>query len=153
MSSFTVPLLYESTDTFRGGRSRRRMLDGVEVCELVGARRLFRITRGFVYVCERTGLSIPVDEGFLCDLGSIPGFARGWLSPDDPWAAAFVLHDWLYRSKMFDRLTCDLILWDALGLPYRAYDEADRMYRVVCPSLARTAIYYAVRAGGRAAYA
>ena len=131
---------------------RPLFVDGVEVCELTGARRLFRVTQGLAYECERTGRTIRIEDGFVCDLGSIPGLARWWLSPDDPWAQAFVLHDWLYQTRMFDRHTCDLIMWDALGLPYRAYDEAGRMYRVVCPGGDRTAIYWSVRAGGGSAY-
>jgi hypothetical protein len=131
---------------------RPLFVGGAEVSELTGARRLFRVTRGSSYECERTGTTIRLGEGFICDLGSIPGFARWWLSPDDPWAQAFVLHDWLYRTRLFDRRTCDLILWDALGLPYRAYDEAGRMYRVVCPGGERAAIYWAVRAAGGSAY-
>lgn len=156
MSSFTEPLAYSATDIFTGGSFLERpvLLSGVPtmVCELVGARRLFCVNRGFVYDCGRTQESIRVEDGFLCDLGSIPRFARCWLSPDDTYAQAYVLHDWLYQSKMFDRKTCDLILWDALGLPYRAYDEANRLFRVICPGSARAAIYCTVRVGGQSSY-
>lgn len=132
---------------------RPLFIDGVEVCELTGARRLFKLTRDLVYQCDRTGATIRVPAGFCCDLGSIPAFARWALSPDDPWAAAFALHDWLYRVRALPRIDCDKILRDALGLPFRAYDERGAMFRIVCPAPARLAIYAAVRIGGASSYA
>ncbi len=153
MSRFTEPLAYEATEIFRGGRTRTLFVDGEAAIELVGARRLIRLTRAFAYDCPRTGRRFEVPVGFECDLGSIPGFARWALSPDDPWAQAYVLHDWLYRTGVVDRATADLILWDALGLPFRAYREGKpEPLRIVCPALYRSLIYRSVRLGGAAAY-
>lgn len=152
MSSFTEPLNYESTDIFRGGHLRSLKVEGQETWELVGARRIFQVIKPFSYTCNRTNRVYVIPTGFKCDLGSIPKIATVFLSPDDPWAQAYVLHDYLYQMKIVDRKTADLILWDALKLPYRAYDEANKQYRIVCPSLYRTAIYQSVNLFGSSAY-
>ena len=122
-------------------------MKATEVDELVGARRMVRITRGFAYRDNRAGLEVVIEPGFLSDLGSIPALARSWLSPNDPWAQAYVVHDKLYELQIVSRKTADLILWDALGLPYRTYRNGV-VRRVICPKLERAAIYSAVRVGG-----
>ncbi|MDY8108245.1 DUF1353 domain-containing protein [Fulvimarina sp. 2208YS6-2-32] len=134
MSAYTEPLSYRSTDYWRNGR------------------RLYELEAGFTFYSELAQRSITVPVGFLTDLGSIPAFARWWLSSDDFWAQAYVLHDRLYHTREMDRATADLILWEALGLPYRVYDEDGVMRRETCPALARSAIYQAVRIGGGPAY-
>ncbi|MCW4117130.1 DUF1353 domain-containing protein [Aurantimonas sp. MSK8Z-1] len=153
MSSFTEPLSYVSTETFQGGYQRLAVVEiedrPEEVVALHGARRLVRIARSFVYTCKRTGCDVHIPQDYLTDLGSIPAFARGILSPDDPWAQAYVVHDWHYDRQVVPRETADLVLWDALGVPFRAYDIDGKMYRVVCPRLLRWAIWFAVRIGGR----
>lgn len=151
MSSFTEPLAYCSTDIFAGGRLSPIGIG--DEYELTGGRRMFKLSQGFAYTCGRTLHTFLAPAGFLCDLGSIPGLARFAMSPDDPWAQAFVLHDLLYRSKPVDRATADLIFWDALGLPFRAYGEDDELYRILCPKVYRSAIYYAVRLAGAKAWA
>lgn len=68
-----------------------------------------------------SGVTIIVPEGFETDLASVPGWLW-WLFPrDDPqYAAAAVLHDWLYRWKhpasfeKFDRRTADAIFLEAM---------------------------------------
>ena len=151
MSLFTEPLSYASTDRFVGGWlfERRLRIDGRDekADTLVFSRRIYRVQSPFVYDDHRTGAVITVERGFETDLGSIPALARWWLSPSDPWAQAFVLHDRLYQTQQFARKDADRILLDALKLPFRAYSRG-RMLRVLCPFLERWAIYYAVRLGG-----
>ncbi len=158
MSSFSEPLSYRSTDRFVGGHTRHTVIDTDEgpepATELVGARRVVEITRPFTYTCPRTGCDVTIDYGFATDLGSIPAIARVFLSPDDPWAQAYVVHDWHYDRQIVERRVADAILWDALGVPFRAYtsddpppDEEPR--RVICPAIYRWAIWLAVRIGGR----
>lgn len=153
MSSFTEPLSYRSTHTFVGGRTRRRLveIDGKlqEVTELTSARRVFEITRAFRYESEGAGGDVPIPEGFRTDLGSIPFFARVFLSPDDPWAQAYVVHDWHYGAQAVPRETADLALWEALGIPFRTYTADGRMLRALCPRAYRWLIWAAVRLGGR----
>ena len=133
MSSFTEPLAYRSTEVWRNGR------------------RLYQVIKGFSFASDLFQIATHVPTGFRTDLGSIPAFVRWWLSPDDPWAQAFVLHDRLYAIQA-DREVADMILWESLTIPYRMYDERGVMGRVTCGVLKRSAIYWAVRIGGRRAY-
>lgn len=133
MSSFTEPLAYRSTDIWRNGR------------------RLYQVLAGFSFASDLYQTRVEVPTDFRTDLGSIPAMVRWWLSPDDPWAQAFALHDRLYAIHA-DRKMADMILWEALGLPYRVYDEDGTMHRVNCPAMKREAIYWAVRIGGGPAY-
>lgn len=133
MSSYPEPLAYRSTDIWRNGR------------------RLYQVLAGFSFASDLFQMKVEVPTGFRTDLGSIPALVRWWLSPDAPYAQAYVVHDRLYAIQA-DREMADMILWEALGLPYRVYDETGAMHRVTCPVLKRVAIYWAVRIGGGPAY-
>jgi hypothetical protein len=135
ISSFTEPLRFENTDRWEGGR------------------RFVRITRGFRYYVGRecSSLYIDIPEGFETDLGSIPRIFWGLISPDSPWASAYVVHDSLYRDAGPSRAMCDLILYEALAVPQRI-EEEDRELQVTMPPERRIAVYRAVRIGGWRAY-
>ena len=74
------------------------------------------------------------------DYGSIPMAVQNLFRKDGAYAPAYVLHDWLYASEMFDRATCDWILLEAL-------QELGAWW------LTRNTVYSAVRCGGGAVWA
>ena len=89
------------------------------------------------FVLKKYHCEILIEPGFVCDGGSVPRFA--WATVSSPYATrfslAFILHDALYASEMFDRATCDKIFYEL-------------MTELNCPWLARNKAYYAVRAFG-----
>lgn len=68
------------------------------------------------------------------DYGSIPRIFWNILSPTY-YAAAYILHDWLYASEAFPRSVCDSILLEALKALGANW-------------ITRRAVWLAVRAGG-----
>ena len=63
-----------------------------------------------------------VPDGFVTDFASVPRFWWRWVPPAGDYAAAAVVHDWLYRTAgvgitrfMADALFRDLM--EALGVP------------------------------------
>jgi hypothetical protein len=69
----------------------------------------------------RIGQVIVVPGGFECDLTSIPRPLWGFFPPMGPYAAAAVVHDYLYSIRWPDRRTADQIFLDAmasLGVPW-----------------------------------
>lgn len=104
MSSFTTPLSYEPTGTFRNGRPE------------------YRVTAPFRYEVGEigSGLVLTVEEGFVTDLASVPWPFRRWFPPDGPWATAAAGHDRLYAGGVVSRRMADLIFLEAmevLGVP------------------------------------
>ena len=98
MSSFTTPLSYEPTGTFRSGRPE------------------YRVTAPFRYEVGEigSGLVLTVEEGFVTDLASCPGpFCRAF-PPDGPWATAAAGHDGLYAGGVVSRCMADLIFLEAM---------------------------------------
>lgn len=100
MSSFTEPLRFENTDLFQSGR------------------RIYRTTRPLTYYVGKLGSSesYTVPAGYLTDLASIPALFRGFFAPDGPYAAAAVLHDWLYESRAVKKSKADRIFFEAMGV-------------------------------------
>jgi hypothetical protein len=57
--------------------------------------------------------TIVVPKGFRTDLGSTPRFIWNILPPQTA-PRPFVLHDYLYTKKLYDRLACDKFLLEAM---------------------------------------
>jgi len=57
---------------------------------------------------------ILVPIGTVTDFGSIPKFLQSIFSKDGLALYAYVLHDYLYRTGMFTRSECDMILEEAM---------------------------------------
>ena len=57
-------------------------------------------------------LAVPV--GFETDLASVPSVLSGVFHPEGAWAKAAVVHDFLYKTAMVERLMADLIFWEAM---------------------------------------
>lgn len=129
------------TGDFGGRFTAPLLLTPDPVADCYRTARPFSFDVGF----KGSGLTLTVPEGFATDLASVPRWLW-WLFPrDDPrYAAAAVLHDFLYRwqsasGDQFDRATADAVFLEAmliLGVPgWKAW-----------------AMYLAVRAFGQHAY-
>ena len=73
-----------------------------------------------LYLDDRTKVTLPVlvSKGFVCDLASIPAWARSMLPSKIKTAPASILHDWLYRyaqneRKHFDKYGVELTRYTA----------------------------------------
>lgn len=97
------------------------------------------------YVGKQSGLNnhgiiIEVPKGFVTDFASIPKIFWSILGhPMGKYAAAAVLHDFMYFLKTFSRKISDQI-----------FENAMKILKV--PKWKRKIIYYAVRVGGKWAW-
>jgi len=99
-----------------------------------------------------TGLTVTVDDGFICDLASVPGIAQSLVSKMGYWTQPAVLHDWLYHrhrnglDKVVTRLQADNMFIEGCRIKAAEYDV---------PLLERREwlLYGGVRAGGWGSWA
>ena len=103
--------------------------------------RFFALADPMVVRIEIDGrrVTVVVPAGFITDFASVPAWAWPVATKLGPWNLPAVLHDYLYFSGLFDRLT------------------ADRLFRAAMASRhvtrwRRELMYAAVRVGGRAAW-
>lgn len=96
MSGFGSPAIWRSTVIF--------------VC----GRRVYQTCRPLTFTLA-PGREITVPAGFLTDLASVPGIARGIVAPDGPWAESAILHDWLLHTREISRAQADGIFRRALA--------------------------------------
>lgn len=82
-------------------------------------------------------ISIPV--GFVTDFASVPKLLHWLIGPWGKHGRAAVLHDYLYRFAVFDRVVCDAIFLEAMRI-------------IGCSKSTRRVIYAAVRVWGRYAW-
>lgn len=61
---------------------------------------------------ERVYINVP--QGFETDFASIPKIFLPLIAYKDKFNKAAVVHDWLYRSKVYDRKTADRIFLEAM---------------------------------------
>lgn len=112
MSSFTDPLILE------------QLPDGEH----------WRTTRHLEYHAgaEDSQEVYTVPEGFVTDGASIPQFAWGIVGhPLGLYAAAAVLHDWLYRTAPVCRLRADELLLEAMAVLGVGWIRRRTIYRAV----------------------
>lgn len=115
MSSFTTPIRVEALD------------DGYH----------WKLLEAFVYDIGELGGAdnIVVPAGFVTDMGSVPHFLWGIIDPWGKASKAFLIHDFLYETRLRSRLVSDAILlegMEVLGVNW----------------LKRKLIYNGVRIGG-----
>lgn len=107
-------------------------------------KRPFRFTRNFRYQIRyrgRTVLDLEIPEGFECDLGSFPWFAR-WLpglTQAGQHVRGLAIHDFLYRTQILDKITSDMIAREVMLI--------DSVHWTM-----RWMITFAVLVGGRSAW-
>lgn len=75
--------------------------------------RSFRVVNSFGFWTKRTGL-ISVPAGFKTDLASIPRLFWNLLPPFGKYTNAAIVHDYLYRTRIFPRAKADKVLWQAM---------------------------------------
>jgi hypothetical protein len=81
------------------------------------------------------GTVIEMPIGARTDFASIPRIFWNILPPWGKYGKAAVIHDWLYKTGVFDRKKCDVIFLEAMNVLGVNY-------------ITRYTMYYGVRAGG-----
>jgi len=84
-------------------------------------------------IVQFAGVEIGIPKGFTCDGSSIPRFF--WRVCGSPKMSVNlkpgILHDYLYRTNMYDREYCDLIYFKALRSCGKNFVIAKMMYYAV----------------------
>ena len=83
-------------------------INQAEIEQLPDGRR-WRLTDSFGFWSFSTGL-ITVPQGFETDLASVPKLFWNILPPFGRYTDAAILHDYLYRTQVYPRATCDRLL-------------------------------------------
>jgi hypothetical protein len=80
---------------------------------------------------------ILIPKGFVWDLSSVPRALWWALPPDGDFAIAYIIHDFLYENKMFNRAFCDneMLIWakassGTKSISLRNIDNYTRYYGV-----------------------
>lgn len=112
MSSFTTPIRVEYIDGDR-----------------------WRLLETFAYHVgsEDSQDVIVVPAGFVTDFASIPRIFWALYPPTGPWAAAAVIHDYLYAEAKRPREECDQIFFEGmavLGVPFVRRHMMHRLVRM-----------------------
>lgn len=68
-----------------------------------------------VFFSELVGEKITVPKGFTTDFASVPRVPVVYLLYANRGKKAAVIHDYLYRYKLYDRATCDAVFREALA--------------------------------------
>ena len=76
-------------------------------------RRLWRLNSQLVYYSALLNVVLTVPAGFVTDLESCPRYPVVYWLVGDLVQEPACLHDWLYSTAPFSRLTCDQILREA----------------------------------------
>jgi len=95
---------------------------------------LFEVPQDFEYHVgkEGSGEIIKIPKGFITDGASIPKFAWSIIGgPLGDYAAAAVVHDWLYYKKIYTRKKSDQIFLEAMTVLDVAWWKRNLMYRLV----------------------
>lgn len=71
--------------------------------------RHWRVVKAFGFWTPRAGY-IGVPENFVTDLASVPKLFWNILPPFGRYTDAAILHDYLYRTQIFQRKSCDQLL-------------------------------------------
>lgn len=78
------------------------------------------------------GRKIVVPKGFVYDKGSVPRLAWGLIPRDDrAGVIAFLVHDYLYESKMTTRKEADQIMYELLRLGGMSWLRAQMAHKAV----------------------
>ncbi len=109
----------------------------IKMESIAGGR--YKLLEPFVFVYSLSLHKIP--RGFIWNGGSIPDIAKSFVggSMEDNHRRAYLIHDYLYQTKIFSRKKSDNALYEALkecGVGY----------------FSRQTIYWAVRIGGGSNY-
>jgi hypothetical protein len=108
----------------------------IDVEQLPGNDRLWKLTKPLVYISLLTAEAITVPTGFVTDFASIPG----WVAVDfDIAQRAAVVHDWLYQTHKLPKPVADSVFLEA-------------MVSLGKPAWRRWILYTAVKLFGQSSY-
>ena len=112
---FTGPLRVELTGRQKKGRPIWRVYEPIGFeCELDGERR-----------------AVSVPSGFETDFASVPRFFWRFAPPGGPYAAAAVIHDWLYVHRIGERYDADRIFLEGMKSAGVGRFQRSIIYRAV----------------------
>lgn len=92
-----------------------------------------------IYKSKILNKEIVVPKGFKTNYGSIPMFFRNIIQNDGLGTYGYVIHDYLYAKKKYDKKTCDLVLKEAL-------------LELGFNKVGANIVYFALQIGGHKAY-
>lgn len=99
----------------------------------------WRLLAPLVYWSQLTQASIVVPDGFVTDFASVPRVWFAYLLTGNTAHAPAVVHDYLYRTRLYPRELCDKVFLEA-------------MESVDVPEWRRNLIFSGVRLGGSVYY-
>lgn len=94
----------------------------------------FTLTEEFEYYTgtkDVPGDTIIVPAGFVTDFASVPKFLHWLMHPTGRHGKAAVIHDYMYKMKLYNRATCDNIFYDAMVVLNVSKVKALAMYKAV----------------------
>ena len=112
-------------------------LDPLRIEAVEGSDRQFKILEPFRYWIDELhkGPVITVTEGFITDFASVPRILWAIFPPYGRYGKSAVVHDWLYKTGMYDKKRCDEIFLEAMEVRGVSW-------------ITRNTLYYAVRVFG-----
>ena len=104
-------------------------------------KKYWKVVEDFKYRTAIQGIlvSVTVPSGFITDFASTPRILWPIFPPWDKYGKAAILHDYLYKYRVFERKLCDDIFYEA-------------MKELKVPKWKRTLMFYAVRIFGASHY-
>lgn len=106
----------------------------------------WRVEEAFVFISD-TGVVVEVEQGFRCDLASVPRWSKSIVDTPSYWTQAAVVHDKLYDNNrrgegvLVSRKEADKILIEGM-------EEKEKQYKVSWRLKRKSLVYAAVRMGG-----
>lgn len=110
-------------------------MEYLDRCDEETGAQLWAVAEPFTYHSPRLGKDITVPVGFETDFASVPRAFWHLLPPTGKYGKASLVHDWLYTTKVADRLAADEVFRDAMA-------------ELGVPRLTRCVMFLAVRAFG-----
>lgn len=104
-----------------------------------GDNQAWVLTENFIYVVGETRHWIVVPKGFVTDFASIPKPLWWWISPNDHYSRAALVHDYLYWAQGCTKSQSDNLMLIAMK-------ESN------VPASKQFAVYRGVRIGGTSAW-
>lgn len=92
---------------------------------------LYRVEDPFVYIDKEYGYTILVPPNFQTDYGSVPRAFWNIIPPQGILSGAYILHDWLYATKLVSRSQADWIFLGAIKELGSSWVKRNTIYSLV----------------------